>query len=181
MSLQKSTHSQYIPCTIQIEKHTEGALAALSTVSVKNIHMRYEDQVTSCESPFAVGFTLQNLSAETTDDNWKTSVVNAAAKTVFKQCIGIQTNMPMTCMATTGIGRWKYAYTAICEEGIRSWSWERIKAHRARYRAYKSLYKRKLKGFHDSERESSLRHLQALEDDLGIPSVLIAKQQAELE
>ncbi|XP_048577905.1 intermembrane lipid transfer protein VPS13A-like isoform X2 [Nematostella vectensis] len=76
---------------------------------------------------------------------------------------------------------WKYAYTAICEEGIRSWSWERIKAHRARYRAYKSLYKRKLKGFHDSERESSLRHLQALEDDLGIPSVLIAKQQAELE
>ncbi|EDO42082.1 predicted protein [Nematostella vectensis] len=53
-------------------------------VSVKNIHIRYEDQVTSCESPFAVGFTLQNLSAETTDDNWKTSVVNAAAKTVFK-------------------------------------------------------------------------------------------------
>ncbi|EDO31907.1 predicted protein [Nematostella vectensis] len=269
-----------------IEERTENTLAALTTVSVKNIHMRYEDQVTSCESPFAVGFTLQNLSAETTDDNWKTSVVNAAAKTVFKLVSldnlavywnpdqhaydlygnhwnwkgkmedGISTKakqpkdyeyilqplsaechviMDQTSKVEMDVPKllveviqqelslamsqkqfhnlmdvidsfelmsvnqqykkyqptvkvhgnaskwWKYAYTAICEEGIRSWSWERIKAHRARYRAYKSLYKRKLKGFHDSERESSLRHLQALEDDLGIPSVLIAKQQAELE
>lgn len=63
-------------------------------ISVKNIHFRYEDKVTSPDAPFAVGFTLQNLSAETTNELWQECVVDASVKTVYKlvlivcQCIG---------------------------------------------------------------------------------------------
>ncbi|KNC49059.1 vacuolar protein sorting-associated protein 13C [Thecamonas trahens ATCC 50062] len=40
-------------------------------VSIRNIHIRYEDDVTNPDAPFACGITLENLSAYSTDENWE--------------------------------------------------------------------------------------------------------------
>lgn len=44
-------------------------------VTIKNIHMRYEDDGVLTESPYAVGATLQELSALSTDENWEPSFI----------------------------------------------------------------------------------------------------------
>lgn len=45
-------------------------------VTIKNIHVRYEDEGVLTESPYALGFTLAELSATSTDENWKTSFIS---------------------------------------------------------------------------------------------------------
>jgi vacuolar protein sorting-associated protein 13A/C len=40
-------------------------------VTVKNIHIRYEDELTIKDKPFSMGFTLKELSANTTNDKWQ--------------------------------------------------------------------------------------------------------------
>ena len=40
-------------------------------ITIKNIHIRYEDEITIKERPFSLGFTLQELSAQTTNDKWQ--------------------------------------------------------------------------------------------------------------
>ncbi|KAG8230080.1 hypothetical protein J437_LFUL009199 [Ladona fulva] len=44
-------------------------------ISIKDIHIRYEDKTTCPSQPFSVGFTLHLLSVQTTDDQWKPYVV----------------------------------------------------------------------------------------------------------
>lgn len=39
-------------------------------VVIKNIHVRFEDNKSHPQKPFAVGLTLSNLSAVSTDANW---------------------------------------------------------------------------------------------------------------
>lgn len=39
-------------------------------VVIKNIHVRFEDNKSHSQKPFAVGLTLSNLSAVSTDENW---------------------------------------------------------------------------------------------------------------
>lgn len=39
-------------------------------VSIKNIHIRYEDSTSLPGKPFGVGMTLQELSAVSTDKDW---------------------------------------------------------------------------------------------------------------
>lgn len=39
-------------------------------VVIKNIHVRFEDNKSHPQKPFAVGLTLSNLSAVSTDENW---------------------------------------------------------------------------------------------------------------
>lgn len=39
-------------------------------VKIKNIHVRFEDNKSHPQNPFAVGLTLSNLSAVSTDSNW---------------------------------------------------------------------------------------------------------------
>ena len=39
-------------------------------VVIKNIHIRFEDNKSHPQKPFAVGLTLSNLSAVSTDENW---------------------------------------------------------------------------------------------------------------
>ena len=73
---------------------------------------------------------------------------------------------------------WKYAYTAITEEYIRCYSWERIKRHRQNYRHYKEVYKKKLQ-FPDNE---NIRvQIEHLEQILDIANILMAREQAKLE
>lgn len=51
--------------------------------SIKNIHIRYEDNV-STQHRFAAGITLNELSAITTDENWTPNTMGEAVNTIFK-------------------------------------------------------------------------------------------------
>ncbi|KAJ8953002.1 hypothetical protein NQ318_015363 [Aromia moschata] len=49
-------------------------------ISIRNIHIRYEDKVTNPALPFAMGFTLSDLEVESTDSNWKKAIVDDISK-----------------------------------------------------------------------------------------------------
>lgn len=49
-------------------------------LTVKNIHIRYEDKVTNPQAPFSLGITLSNLIVESTDENWKKAIVEDISK-----------------------------------------------------------------------------------------------------
>ncbi|EMG47074.1 hypothetical protein G210_2649 [Candida maltosa Xu316] len=45
-------------------------------VTIKNIHIRYEDDSILTESPYSIGFSLDELSAVSTDEDWVPSFIN---------------------------------------------------------------------------------------------------------
>ena len=53
-------------------------------VSVKNVHVRYEDSVADPGHPFAVGVTLKEISAVSTDENWKPTFIQNSSSTTHK-------------------------------------------------------------------------------------------------
>jgi vacuolar protein sorting-associated protein 13A/C len=55
-------------------------------ISIKNIHIRYEDSVSCPDSPFGIGLTLNELSAVSTDKDWKTNANNPPVNfgTIYK-------------------------------------------------------------------------------------------------
>ena len=53
-------------------------------VSIKGIHIRYEDKMTNPEHPFACGIMLKGLSAETTNNQWQPVQVDGDATEVNK-------------------------------------------------------------------------------------------------
>lgn len=53
-------------------------------VSVQNVHIRYEDTITSPQYPFACGMVLQSLTAITTSSKWKPIQLDSASKTIYK-------------------------------------------------------------------------------------------------
>ncbi|KAG8628535.1 hypothetical protein KVT40_004408 [Elsinoe batatas] len=53
-------------------------------ISVKNVHVRYEDSISDPGHPFAVGITLQELSAVSTDENWKPTFIQSTSGTTHK-------------------------------------------------------------------------------------------------
>ncbi|XP_062310041.1 LOW QUALITY PROTEIN: vacuolar protein sorting-associated protein 13A [Osmerus eperlanus] len=53
-------------------------------VKISNIHVRYEDDVTNPNCPLSFGVSLQNLSLQTCDANWKPCLLNEKAKLFFK-------------------------------------------------------------------------------------------------
>ncbi|KAI9686492.1 MAG: hypothetical protein M1822_003503 [Bathelium mastoideum] len=53
-------------------------------VSVKNVHIRYEDSVADPGHPFAVGVTLREISAVSTDENWKPTFIQNSSGTTHK-------------------------------------------------------------------------------------------------
>ena len=55
-------------------------------VSIKGIHIRYEDKVTNPEHPFACGVMLKGFSAETTNSQWQPWQVDGDATQVHKVC-----------------------------------------------------------------------------------------------
>ncbi|VEN38118.1 unnamed protein product [Callosobruchus maculatus] len=46
-------------------------------LTIRNIHIRYEDRVTNPAAPFSFGFTLGNLLVESTDQNWKVTFIES--------------------------------------------------------------------------------------------------------
>ncbi|KAL4233207.1 hypothetical protein ACF0H5_007891 [Mactra antiquata] len=73
---------------------------------------------------------------------------------------------------------WMYAYTAVVEERIRPYSWERIREHRSRYRKYRDLYKKSLE---IPNHESIKAKLWELEESLDICNIVIAREEAKSE
>ncbi|KAI9714321.1 MAG: hypothetical protein M1820_000282 [Bogoriella megaspora] len=53
-------------------------------VSVKNVHIRYEDSVADPGHPFALGITLKEVSAVSTDENWKPKFIQTTSGTTHK-------------------------------------------------------------------------------------------------
>ncbi len=56
-------------------------------VSIKNIHIRYEDAIATPGHPFALGVTLQEFSAVSTDGNWRPSYIQSASGTTNKLAV----------------------------------------------------------------------------------------------
>ncbi|KAK0611747.1 hypothetical protein B0T14DRAFT_438947 [Immersiella caudata] len=53
-------------------------------VTVKNIHVRYEDAISAPGHPFALGITLEEFSAVSTDGEWKPTFIQDSTKTTHK-------------------------------------------------------------------------------------------------
>eukprot|EP00761_Pharyngomonas_kirbyi_P013510 gb/GECH01013539.1/.p1 GENE.gb/GECH01013539.1/~~gb/GECH01013539.1/.p1 ORF type:complete len:3191 (+),score=691.51 gb/GECH01013539.1/:1-9573(+) len=66
-----------------ISQLTETIINNLQIV-IRNVHVRYEDVVTDPENPFVVGFTLEEISARSTDENWAYTFMKNAQDIVFK-------------------------------------------------------------------------------------------------
>jgi vacuolar protein sorting-associated protein 13A/C len=53
-------------------------------ITVKNIHIRYEDSIADPGHPFALGVTLADFSAVSTDENWKPTFIQGDAASTHK-------------------------------------------------------------------------------------------------
>ncbi|KAK4120703.1 vacuolar protein sorting-associated protein 13 [Parathielavia appendiculata] len=53
-------------------------------VTVKNIHVRYEDAISAPGHPFALGITLEEFSAVSTDGEWTPAFIQSSTKTTHK-------------------------------------------------------------------------------------------------
>jgi vacuolar protein sorting-associated protein 13A/C len=53
-------------------------------VSIKNIHIRYEDSISDPGHPFALGITLESFDAVSTDENWKPTFIQSTSSTTHK-------------------------------------------------------------------------------------------------
>ncbi|KAI0466100.1 hypothetical protein F4859DRAFT_527562 [Xylaria cf. heliscus] len=53
-------------------------------VTVKNIHVRYEDSISAPGHPFALGVTLEEFSAVSTDGQWQPTFIQNTSKTTHK-------------------------------------------------------------------------------------------------
>ncbi|KUJ15268.1 putative vacuolar protein sorting-associated protein 13 [Mollisia scopiformis] len=53
-------------------------------ITVKNIHVRYEDSISAPGHPFALGLTLKEFSAISTDGNWKPTYIQNSVGTTHK-------------------------------------------------------------------------------------------------
>ncbi|KAI1201596.1 hypothetical protein F5X97DRAFT_25784 [Nemania serpens] len=53
-------------------------------VTVKNIHLRYEDSISAPGHPFALGITLEEFSAVSTSGQWEPTFIQNASKTTHK-------------------------------------------------------------------------------------------------
>ena len=53
-------------------------------VSIRNVHIRYEDSIASPGHPFAVGLTLKELSAVSTDSDWRPTFIQSTSDTTHK-------------------------------------------------------------------------------------------------
>lgn len=53
-------------------------------IQIKNVHIRYEDAPSDPGHPFAAGLTLQELSAVSTDENWRPTFIQSSSSTSHK-------------------------------------------------------------------------------------------------
>ncbi|WFD42049.1 Vacuolar protein sorting-associated protein 13 [Malassezia psittaci] len=72
-------------------KQNESFISSLVTkivdnlqITVRNIHIRYQDNISNPEYPFSIGLTLAELSAVSTDENWEPAFVHNSAHGIHK-------------------------------------------------------------------------------------------------
>ncbi|CAH0720243.1 unnamed protein product, partial [Brenthis ino] len=65
-------------------EHLFTAIVNNLQIYVRNVHVRYEDSISSKDGPLACGLCLQSLSIETTNSKWKPSVTPSNASTVYQ-------------------------------------------------------------------------------------------------
>ncbi|XP_064292158.1 intermembrane lipid transfer protein VPS13A-like [Plodia interpunctella] len=65
-------------------EHLFTAIVNNLQIYVRNVHVRYEDSISSKDGPLACGLCLQSLSIETTNSKWKPSVTPPNATTVYQ-------------------------------------------------------------------------------------------------
>lgn len=72
-------------------KGGDGFLSQLTTkivdnlqFTMKNIHIRYEDNVSDPGHPFSAGITLKELSALSTDDEWTPTFITESSNSINK-------------------------------------------------------------------------------------------------
>lgn len=53
-------------------------------IQIKNVHIRYEDSLSEPGHPFAAGITLRELSAVSTDENWRPTWIQSTSGTTHK-------------------------------------------------------------------------------------------------
>lgn len=53
-------------------------------ITIQNIHVRYEDSVSNPATPFSIGVTLENLSAQTTDRDFLPQVIKESVTLIHK-------------------------------------------------------------------------------------------------
>ena len=71
--------SQELGTDLENETFVESLLTKIVDnlqVTIKNIHVRYEDDSLLTESPYSIGFSLEELSAVSTDEDWVPSFIN---------------------------------------------------------------------------------------------------------
>lgn len=71
--------NQLMSLDVQNESFTESLVTKIVDnlqVTIKNIHIRYEDDSVLTESPYSLGLTLAELSAASTDENWQPSFIS---------------------------------------------------------------------------------------------------------
>ncbi|KAL8710768.1 MAG: hypothetical protein Q9220_004786 [cf. Caloplaca sp. 1 TL-2023] len=56
-------------------------------ISIKNIHIRYEDTISAPGHPFALGLTLKEFSAVSTDEEWRPSFIQSTSGTTHKLAV----------------------------------------------------------------------------------------------
>ncbi|KAJ5374980.1 Vacuolar protein sorting-associated protein 13 [Penicillium concentricum] len=56
-------------------------------ISIKNVHFRYEDSISSPGHPFAVGVTLKELSAVSTDGEWNPTFIQSDSSVTHKLAV----------------------------------------------------------------------------------------------
>ncbi|KIX05154.1 uncharacterized protein Z518_06026 [Rhinocladiella mackenziei CBS 650.93] len=56
-------------------------------VSIRNVHIRYEDSIATPGHPFAVGLTLKEMSAVSTDSEWHPTFIQSTSGTTHKLAV----------------------------------------------------------------------------------------------
>ncbi|ERF76935.1 hypothetical protein EPUS_02647 [Endocarpon pusillum Z07020] len=56
-------------------------------ITIKNVHLRYEDSIAAPGHPFALGVTLQEMSAVSTDANWTPMFIQSTSGTTHKLAV----------------------------------------------------------------------------------------------
>uniref|UniRef100_A0A094ZKC7 Vacuolar protein sorting-associated protein 13A n=1 Tax=Schistosoma haematobium TaxID=6185 RepID=A0A094ZKC7_SCHHA len=146
-------------------------------ISIKDIHIRYEDSFSIPNRTFSLGLTLSELTFQfvkltSLGVYWNPMSTKFAEKAKVplrsSQCLHI---------------KWQFAYNAVLEESVRRrrlmWSWEHISKHRKISREYIAIWRKKLYG--DKLSQAQLANLEAYEEFLDVFNIVLCRQQAELQ
>ena len=87
MLKERSTEGQSLEEQKKNQSFTQSLVTAIVDnvqVTVKNIHIRYEDSISDPGHPFAAGITLESFDAVSTDENWRPTFIQSTSDTSHK-------------------------------------------------------------------------------------------------